>query len=52
MEQFLLEFYKSYPELSENPFYITGESYAGHWIPALAKLIITNKRLINIYILF
>jgi carboxypeptidase C (cathepsin A) len=39
-----LEFYQVYPELVDNPFYITGESYAGHWIPALASRIIKNKR--------
>jgi serine carboxypeptidase-like clade 4 len=29
-------FFKEHPELAKNDFYITGESYAGHYIPAFA----------------
>ncbi|KAG9136612.1 hypothetical protein Leryth_020278 [Lithospermum erythrorhizon] len=29
-------FFVEHPELAENDFYITGESYAGHYIPAIA----------------
>ncbi|XP_027345769.1 serine carboxypeptidase-like isoform X3 [Abrus precatorius] len=39
---FLQEFFKAHPEFVKNDFYITGESYAGHYIPALASLV--NKR--------
>lgn len=38
-EQFvnaLLGFYKKHPEYKENPLYITGESYAGKYIPYIA----------------
>ncbi|KAK1398361.1 Carboxypeptidase [Heracleum sosnowskyi] len=34
---FLQEFYKAHPSYIENEFYITGESYAGHYIPAFAS---------------
>ncbi|XP_058734965.1 serine carboxypeptidase-like [Vicia villosa] len=34
---FLQAFFKEHPELVKNDFYITGESYAGHYIPALAS---------------
>ncbi|KAL0320202.1 UNVERIFIED_CONTAM: Serine carboxypeptidase-like 49 [Sesamum radiatum] len=33
---FLQAFFKEHPELAENDFFITGESYAGHYIPAFA----------------
>ncbi|QCE13222.1 cathepsin A [Vigna unguiculata] len=31
------EFFKAHPEFIKNDFYITGESYAGHYVPALAS---------------
>ncbi|KZV47203.1 serine carboxypeptidase-like [Dorcoceras hygrometricum] len=34
--EFLQEFFKGHPQFAGNDFYITGESYAGHYIPALA----------------
>ena len=30
-------FYKKYPEYKESELYISGESYAGHYIPAMAN---------------
>ncbi|KAJ1384073.1 Serine carboxypeptidase, serine active site [Sesbania bispinosa] len=36
---FLQEFFKAHPEFVKNNFFITGESYAGHYIPALASRI-------------
>ncbi|CAM8970547.1 unnamed protein product [Rhodiola kirilowii] len=33
---FLQEFFKEHPQYAKNDFYITGESYAGHYIPAFA----------------
>ncbi|GAB4842925.1 Serine carboxypeptidase-like 48 [Ancistrocladus abbreviatus] len=33
---FLQAFFKEHPQYAKNDFYITGESYAGHYIPAFA----------------
>ena len=47
-------FLDKYPEYEHRPFYITGESYAGHYIPQLAALIVDEnqksdrKRFINL----
>lgn len=37
-------FFKEHPQLVRNDFYITGESYAGHYIPALASRIHTGNK--------
>lgn len=37
MLDFLVEFFKSLPELADRPFFVTGESYAGHYVPAVAS---------------
>ncbi|KAL9171298.1 hypothetical protein ABFS82_04G199800 [Erythranthe guttata] len=34
---FLQAFFKEHPQYLKNDFYITGESYAGHYIPAFAS---------------
>lgn len=39
----LLQFFQLYPELGQNEFYITGESYAGKYIPAVAYKIYKNS---------
>ncbi|XP_028756914.1 serine carboxypeptidase-like [Neltuma alba] len=36
---FLQAFFKEHSQFVENDFYITGESYAGHYIPAIASRI-------------
>ncbi|XP_051113396.1 serine carboxypeptidase-like 48 [Andrographis paniculata] len=36
---FLQAFFKEHPQFVKNDFFITGESYAGHYIPALASRI-------------
>ncbi len=38
----LQAFFKGFPEFAENEFFITGESYAGIYIPTLAELILTD----------
>lgn len=35
----LLQFYTLFPELQKNPFYVTGESYAGKYVPAVSHTI-------------
>ena len=36
----MIEFYNIHPEYKSLPFFITGESYAGKYIPIFAKTII------------
>ncbi|KAL9660083.1 hypothetical protein QQ045_024894 [Rhodiola kirilowii] len=48
---FLQAFFKGHPEFINNDFYITGESYAGHYIPVLASRVYKgNKNKEGIYI--
>lgn len=39
---FLEAFFKGYPEFASNDFYITGESYAGIYIPEIMKVLDTR----------
>lgn len=43
----LQQFLSVFPELRENPFYITGESYAGKFVPALGYTILKNSPTFN-----
>jgi carboxypeptidase C (cathepsin A) len=42
---FLYNFYKNNPKLNlgQNPLYLAGESFAGHFIPIIADMILTNS---------
>jgi len=43
---FLQAFFKANPKYQENPVYIVGESYGGHYAPAIAhKIFLENKNL-------
>lgn len=39
---FLYNFYREWPKLAACPLYITGESFAGHYVPAFARTIVMN----------
>jgi carboxypeptidase C (cathepsin A) len=39
---FLYNFYREWPKLASSPLYITGESFAGHYIPPFASRILLN----------
>ncbi|KAI3525873.1 hypothetical protein L1887_05002 [Cichorium endivia] len=45
---FLEKWLQYFPEYKNRDFYITGESYAGHYIPTLANLIVQSKAKINL----
>lgn len=36
---FMTKFVETYPEFKGRPLYITGESYAGHYIPSISAYI-------------
>ncbi len=35
----LKDFFEGFPEFSPNEFYVTGESYAGVYVPILSELV-------------
>jgi serine carboxypeptidase-like clade 2 len=41
---FLINWLERFPEYKTRDFYITGESYAGHYVPQLASTIIQNNK--------
>ncbi|PWZ28935.1 Serine carboxypeptidase-like 42 [Zea mays] len=43
MYQFLLGWYAKFPEYRSRALFLTGESYAGHYIPQLADVLITHN---------
>jgi carboxypeptidase C (cathepsin A) len=44
---FLYNLYRQWPALKKSPLYITGESFAGHYIPAFASKIVKNASFLN-----
>ncbi|KAJ3105704.1 hypothetical protein HDU97_007681 [Phlyctochytrium planicorne] len=44
---FLQLFYAANPKFAKNPFHVTGESYAGHYIPAIAAAILDGNNDVN-----
>lgn len=45
--EFLTKFFNHYPRLKANKFYIFGESFAGHYIPAIGAKIVASGLNIN-----
>ncbi|CAL9050543.1 unnamed protein product [Musa banksii] len=42
---FLKRWFKRFPQYKGRDFYITGESYAGHYVPQLAQAIVKSQKL-------
>src|ERR1044072_7851675 len=42
---FLINWLERFPQYKTRNFYITGESYAGHYVPQLAYTILVNNKL-------
>ena len=42
--EFWQAFFKEHPKFVKNDFFITGESYAGHYIPALASRVHSGNK--------
>lgn len=42
---FLQEFFKRYPQFQKNDFYVSGESYAGHYVPTVShRIFVGNEK--------
>lgn len=41
---FVVNWLERFPQYKGRPFYLTGESYAGYYVPALSKLIYENNK--------
>ncbi|XP_031473926.1 serine carboxypeptidase-like 42 [Nymphaea colorata] len=44
MYKFLLGWYEKFPEYKSRALFLTGESYAGHYIPQLASVLLDHNR--------
>ncbi|KAL3520692.1 hypothetical protein ACH5RR_018841 [Cinchona calisaya] len=42
--KFLKRWFERFPQYKNRPFYIAGESYAGHYIPELSQIIIQHNK--------
>merc|ERR1719453_1876325 len=43
MHAFMQQFYEALPQYKDNDFFIFGESYAGHYVPAVAHYLWQQK---------
>ena len=44
---FLVNWLERFPEYKGHSFFLTGESYGGHYIPQLANTILSNNKIRN-----
>ena len=42
MREFIMKFYNRFPALRAHDFYLSSESYGGHYVPTLAKELVTK----------
>lgn len=47
LHEALRQFFIMFPDLSKNKFFLTGESYAGKYVPALGSVILDEKKIKN-----
>jgi hypothetical protein len=45
---FLTEWINVFPEYADQPMYLMGESYAGIWVPAIARALLADPRGVNL----
>ena len=45
LENFLIEFFTIYPDFKKHDFYIVGESFGGHYVPAITSRLLANNSL-------
>ncbi|XVF88548.1 hypothetical protein PTKIN_Ptkin19aG0059300 [Pterospermum kingtungense] len=45
---FLVNWFKRFPQFKSHDFYISGESYGGHYVPQLAEVILGSNKLVNL----
>ncbi|KAL3819993.1 hypothetical protein ACJIZ3_005898 [Penstemon smallii] len=45
--KFLTKWFERFPKFKYRPFYMAGESYAGHYIPELSKIIVQHNKGVN-----
>ena len=48
----VVDFFKKFPEFQKNPFFVTGESYGGIYVPTLSLRIIEGGANINFQVCF
>ena len=44
MRRFILGFLRKHPRFQNNDIYLFGESYAGHYVPATARIILEHNK--------